>query len=286
MNDLSHTSKRLPDNADYPSEANIRLKKVDVPPGNDSRYSHSVFNHLIFVDDGELLARYNEFQPIRAHREEFFFIPQLAEFAIQTLSEAHLYVFSFDSLNEIYNKRDFRVNILSEVQKAFVFKALPFHPILKNYLQLISYYFLKGINPPQMDKLKFKELFLLFKFLYNKEELNNLFYPLLSKSLDFKHQVIQYSSDTTNVNELANKIGMGRTNFDRKFKIEFGISPLQWLLKEKAKHVYFSLSEPESTLSDIMQKYNFNSPTHLNRFCKQQFGLTPSELRKKLNSNG
>jgi AraC-like DNA-binding protein len=76
---------------------------------------------------------------------------------------------------------------------------------------------------------------------------------------------------------------MGRTNFDLKFKKEFGMPPLRWMLKEKAKRVRFSMAESDITLSDIMQKYNFNSPTHLNRFCKQQFGCSPTELMKKLN---
>jgi AraC-like DNA-binding protein len=137
-----------------------------------------------------------------------------------------------------------------------------------------------------MHKIKFRELFLLLRYIYNKEEMSHFFHPLLGKSLDFKNRVIQHFTEISNIDELAGRLGMGRANFDKKFKTEFGTSPLQWLLKEKAKHVYFSLSEPENTLSDIMQKYNFNSPTHFNRFCKQQFGYSPSDLRKKIAVNG
>ena len=79
--------------------------------------------------------------------------------------------------------------------------------------------------------------------------------------------------------------GFGRTNFNNKFREEFGISPHQWLLKQKAKHVRFKLAEPENTLSDVMQLYKFNSATHFTRFCKQQFGCTPSELLRQLKAD-
>jgi AraC-like DNA-binding protein len=50
------------------------------------------------------------------------------------------------------------------------------------------------------------------------------------------------------------------------------------MLQQKAKHIKFDMLAPEVTLGDIILKYDFNSPTHFTRFCKQQFGCTPSEM--------
>jgi AraC-like DNA-binding protein len=286
MNDLYHINKRQSNTDSFALEPIIRFEKYEIPDKKEFQLIDSSFNNLIFVNEGEVSVRYNEFKPVHIKKGEFFLIPQAAEYAIHTLSDTKLDIFAFDSIKDIYNKDDFRIYSLTAFQKTFVFMPLPIRKILDDFLNLLLDYIHEGLASPYLYKIKIRELFLLLKVLYSKEEIENLFHPLFSKSFIFKNRVIQYSTQVNNINELARKIGMGRANFDKKFKTEFGISPLQWLLKEKAKHVYFSLSEPEYTLSDIMEKYNFNSPTHLNRFCKQQFGASPSELRKKIISNG
>ena len=114
------------------------------------------------------------------------------------------------------------------------------------------------------------ELFLLFRGFYRKEELAYLFHPIVGKSLDFRSLILENYLKVDQVDGLAKIAGMGRTNFNNKFKEEFGISPHQWLLKQKAKHV---------------RLYKFNSATHFTRFCKQQFGCTPSELLRQLKAD-
>jgi AraC-like DNA-binding protein len=243
---------------------------------------HPDLNHLLFVLDGSLRVNYNEFQPIEAGSDALFLLPKSAEYTIKTRSSAYLIVCSFDSLNEICNKHVFRIyaSLISTV--TFDFRSFPIRDMLKKSLIVVREYLRNGIDIGALNTIKFQELFLLFSYLYNKDEMTMLFYPILGRSPDFKSRIMQYFPTVNNVDELAQKVGMGRGNFDLKFKKEFGMTPHQWILKEKAKHVYFSLSEPDNTLSDIMQKYNFNSPTHLNRFCKQQFGCSPSELKKRL----
>ncbi|MDR1500555.1 MAG: helix-turn-helix transcriptional regulator [Tannerellaceae bacterium] len=110
----------------------------------------------------------------------------------------------------------------------------------------------------------------------------NLFYPIIGKSFDFRTLIMDNYLKIHHVDELAHLSGMGRTNFDSKFKEEFGTSPHQWIMKQKAKHVRNGLAEPDATFSDIMRKYNFNSATHFTRFCKQQFGCTPTDMVRQL----
>ncbi|MDR1356888.1 MAG: AraC family transcriptional regulator [Tannerellaceae bacterium] len=133
-----------------------------------------------------------------------------------------------------------------------------------------------------MHELKHQELFLILHTQYPKEELANLFYPIIGKSIDFRTLIIDNYLKIHHIDELAEMSGMGRTNFDSKFKEEFGTSPHQWILKQKARHVRNNLGEPGATFSDVMRKYNFNSATHFTRFCKQQFGCTPTELVRQI----
>jgi AraC-like DNA-binding protein len=240
------------------------------------------YNHLIFLLSGELSVQYNEFEPVKINGDAVFLIPKSTQYAIIAIAASDMAVCSFDSLNLIYNKVAFRAYAAILPMIRFAFAPLAMHAMLRQYLLVLIEYMQSGIASEMVCRLKFQELFLLLEGLYDKEEMAGLFYPILGQSLDFKNRVMQYFPQVNNIDELSRKMGMGRANFDIKFKKEFGMTPLQWILKEKAKHVYFSLSEPENTLNDIMNKYNFNSFTHLNRFCKQQFGCSPSELKKRL----
>jgi AraC-like DNA-binding protein len=263
----------------------ICFNNYDIHIGEKFSNSDLEVNHLIFLLSGELSVQCNEFQSIKVASEALFLLPKSSRYTLTTLALSNLLVCSFDSLHYIYNELNFRIYTAMRSQMQFTFAPLPIHDALNGYMHTLVKYLKLGINSEFMHKLKFQELFFLLAELYTKKEMTNLFYPLLGQSPDFKNQIMQYFSTVNNVDELAKKMGMGRGNFDIKFKKEFGMTPLQWILKEKAKHVYFSLSEPENTLNDIMNKHHFSSFTHLNRFCKQQFGCSPSELRKRLIRN-
>ncbi|MDR0750011.1 MAG: helix-turn-helix transcriptional regulator [Tannerellaceae bacterium] len=242
------------------------------------------YNYLVFLLEGELAVSYNEFINIKVGPRNFYLIPKSSELAVKCLSWCNGIIFLFKTLEGIYDKPVSQAywKIASQHEQAVT--LLPIHYVLSDYLDLLLRYMRNGICCPKMDKIKTQELFLLLQNLYTKEEIANLFHPILGKSLSFKEKVLQNYQDIKNVNELAGILGMGRSNFDIQFKKEFGMPPLRWMLKEKAKRIRFSIAESDITLSDIMQKYDFNSPTHLNRFCKQQFGCSPTELMKKLNT--
>jgi AraC-like DNA-binding protein len=283
MNRLSHTDTPIPDSRTACMD--ICFKNYNIRMGEKISNSDPEANHLVFLLNGELSVQYNEFQAVKVSKESFFLLPKSARYALTALSLSNLLACSFDSLHCIYNILNFRIYTALRSQIQFTFAPLPVHDALNGYIDTLVEYMKLGINTEFICRLKFQELFFLLGELYNRQEMTNLFYPILGQSPDFKNQVMQYFSTVNNVDELAKKMGMGRGNFDIKFKKEFGVTPLQWILKEKAKHVYFSLSEPENTLNDIMNKHNFSSFTHLNRFCKQQFGCSPSELRKRLIKN-
>jgi AraC-like DNA-binding protein len=278
---LSHSNQLFNNNA---TVQEVRFRYFDMPEKEKFGDLASNTNHLVFLLNGCLVIHCNDLPPTEVRSKELFLIPKSSVFALKPHLAGNLIVCSFDSLYSIYNKLILRIYGAMLSLTAFTFAPLPINHVLEEYLSILQMYIQKGMDSDFLYKMKFQELFLLFEHFYHKEQMVGLLYPILGQSLDFKNQVMQHFTDVGNVDELARRIGMSRAAFDIKFKKEFGISPLQWILKEKAKHVYFSLSEPDNTLSDIMNKYNFNSSTHLNRFCRQQFGCTPSELRKRLNT--
>ena len=79
-------------------------------------------------------------------------------------------------------------------------------------------------------------------------------------------------------------MGYGINSFRVKFKKNFGIPSYQWLLNEKAKRILKCLTTEGEDFKSIIDDFDFSSHSHFYKFCKTQFGLTPEELKKKLNS--
>jgi AraC-like DNA-binding protein len=191
-------------------------------------------------------------------------------------------VFAFFALKTSCEKQSFQSYWRLYPSITYTFQPLPFRTPMIEFFELLILYLQKEINCSCMHDIKHQELFLILSTQYPKEDMARLFYPIIGKSFDFRSLILDNYLKIHHIDELAHLSGMGRTNFDNKFKEEFGISPHQWILKQKAKHVRNSLAEPDATFSDVMRKYNFNSATHFTRFCRQQFGCTPTELVRKL----
>ncbi|MDR1918879.1 MAG: helix-turn-helix transcriptional regulator [Tannerellaceae bacterium] len=245
-------------------------------------FQQNDLHHLIFILEGKAVANSNEFKNHQLGQSEFVFFPKLSDSTIKTYSSCKIVVFSFFALKTSSEKQAFQSYWRLFPNINYNFNSLPFRTPLIEFFELLVLYLQRNINCAHLHEIKHQELFLILHTQYPKEDLANLFYPIIGKSFDFRSLILENYLKIHHIDELAHLSGMGRTNFDNKFKEEFGISPHQWILKQKAKHVRNSLAEPDATFSDVMRKYNFNSATHFTRFCKQQFGCTPTELVRQL----
>lgn len=132
---------------------------------------------------------------------------------------------------------------------------------------------------------KQQELFCILNSVYNQQELSTLFSSLTEQSSDFKEQILENYLKVKSVGELANLLGYGITSFRKKFKEQFGISAYSWLLKRKAKLIIYRIIIYGDEFSQIINDFDFSSPSHFNKFCKSQYGMTPCELRKRLKTS-
>lgn len=112
-----------------------------------------------------------------------------------------------------------------------------------------------------------------------------MFSSLTEQSSRFKEQILENYLSAKNVGELASLLGYGVTNFRAKFKEQFGVSVYRWLLNRKSQHIIYRITVYGDEFSQIIDDFGFSSPSHFNKFCRSQYGLTPCELRKKLKTN-
>jgi AraC-like DNA-binding protein len=258
----------------------FRLRKLEA--GNAWGATNKNYHHLFFMLDGEALISCNEFAncPIRAG--EFILIPIASDMICKALSNCRFLLFTFEQFFHLSDREYVHeiCNITSGI--TYEFKPAAVRPPLDKFLSHIILYFDQGMNKPLLHEIKHVELAVILRSFYAKNEVASIFHPIAGKAINFRIEVMRNYRKVAHVDDLAALFGMEKRTFGRQFKDEFGMSPYQWILNQKAKHVHFSLTESKLPLDSIRKAHGFKFPGHFTRFCREQFQTTPTKLVRTL----
>ena len=75
--------------------------------------------------------------------------------------------------------------------------------------------------------------------------------------------------------------GYNTTTFRRLFRNLYGVPVYEWMLEKKREGILEDLQHSNMRITEICNRYGFDSLSHLAHFCKDSFGDTPRALRKK-----
>lgn len=92
----------------------------------------------------------------------------------------------------------------------------------------------------------------------------------------------QNLSEDLNIDKLSGMAYMSKSHFFRSFKNELGITPLEFIIKERIKHAKKLLSQPNYSVSDACYHSGFSNLTHFTILFKRYEGITPSLYKKRL----
>ncbi len=96
--------------------------------------------------------------------------------------------------------------------------------------------------------------------------------------------MIQYVQENIHqrisVNDLCRKVYMSRPTFFRIFKREFGITPIEYIIKEKMKLAKDILLNSNITINDVAYQCGFNSVNHFIKTFRQFEKITPLQFKK------
>ena len=118
-----------------------------------------------------------------------------------------------------------------------------------------------------------------FQILYSEQ--GGIFHSLLhqngliqqiSKAVDYVHNNMDRA---ISVDELAESVHMGSSNFHRKFKEVMHLSPLQYVKKIKLSTARILITEGNS-VSEAGYRVGYKSPSQFSREYKRFFGNAPS----------
>ena len=190
---------------------------------------------------------------------------------------------TIDFLNENYPKQD---------QQKWQLNYNQFH-FLNNFelAQLINKLIRistgNDITKDILANLTLKELLIR---LMQMQNLNNLQDNLheLTRGSRFAHVVDyikQHLTGKLSIDKLSQMACMSKPNFFKAFKNEMGISPVDYIIKERIKFAKHLMHNPYNSISDACYKAGFNNLNYFSRAFKKIEGITPSIYKSAIKTN-
>lgn len=96
-----------------------------------------------------------------------------------------------------------------------------------------------------------------------------------------QYYIEQHYGDNLTVEFLANHVHQSLSTFNRNFKREIGIAPIQYLEEVRIVKAKLLLRRVDIPLTDIALNCGFGSGAYFATIFKKHTGLTPTEYRKK-----
>ena len=86
------------------------------------------------------------------------------------------------------------------------------------------------------------------------------------------------AAELLNVDEMAARLNMPRSEFVHLFALHFKEPHGKWLTRNKANALYKTLRSSSLSLSEISRLLRFSSQQHMNTFCRIHLGCTPRQI--------
>lgn len=281
MKDLFHRGEQQsyhPKHGDSQIDFNcIRLKAEE-----KFYFSHTLLNHFFFLQQGSIVVKCDDLPPRSFSAHQFFFFPEGAYIEGHGLSDCQALQLSFSlPTNTCY---EWVLNFYDKqpADSRYEYPVLPIYHPLQLFVDQMCCYLDGRVNISYLYETKYNEFFLILKHFYTRQEVIAILLPLLCDSPDFKLAVLRNYDKVESVSELAGTLNMGKSKFYNLFKESFGVPAYQWMLKQKAIRIANFMMTPGVTISETIIRFGFNSFTHFNRFCRQQYGCSPREMMEQL----
>ncbi|QEM10857.1 AraC family transcriptional regulator [Mucilaginibacter rubeus] len=187
---------------------------------------------------------------------------------------------TLDFLNENYPREDKKIWQLNYNQ----FHFFNNHELAQLINKLIRISTGDALTKDVLANLTLKELLIRIMQMQNLHEVSDNLHELSSSSR-FAY-VLEYIrvhlSDKLNIDALSQMAFMSKASFFRAFKHELGISPVDYIIKERLQLAKQLMNNPNNSISEACFKAGFNNLNYFSRAFKKIEGITPSCYKAKL----
>ena len=137
-----------------------------------------------------------------------------------------------------------------------------------------------GIKCRHYFDLKIREFFLMLRTYYPKNELREFLSLILSQDTAFSEYVRNNRHRYSTVIALAESMKMTPRQFAKRFKKIFNKNPYEWIKEGKAATIHHEITTTNKPIKQIAFECGLGSIPQFTRFCKNELGETPANLRR------
>ncbi len=272
---------RQSDCAQCPKAAEGVLVHMNLPKGEHHPSDKCTQNCMIFMLKGELLINSEEY-PGHTLRPGQIILQAIGSKLEQlALTDVEYILFQFNELPLICESRYQQIINISEAPLTYT--PLVMTPRLANFAKELCEYLDEQIPCGAFIDIKCQELVYLLVCYYPSPQLSAFFYPISSYTESFQYFVMQNYDKVKNVEEFAHLGGYTVTTFRRLFKTMYGVPVYEWILDKKREGILDDLQHTKDRITEISNRYGFDSLSHFAHFCKASFGDSPRALRNRAN---
>ena len=255
-------------------------------------------NEVLFVTEGRMEYLFRDTPRRKLQKGQVIFIRSGCGYSYQALTDASIILFRISdpvtlcsnfTVEKLYRES---IECAKNADGEGIGAAVNgYEPVTRQYgcleVNARMWHFLDGMSDCIGDglkcrcwfEMKVKEFFLLVRAYYPKEEVRDFLYPILSLDTAFSEHVRRHWRDFRTVSELAAFMHMTPKRFSSRFNAVFGTTPYRWMTEGRARIVHREITSTGKLFKQIAWENGFTSDSLFTRFCRTEFGKTPSELR-------
>lgn len=236
-------------------------------------------NYILLMMKGELLINSEEYPGTVLHEGQFILQAIGSKFELLALTEVEYICYWFNELHLICPDR--YQEIIEQAEAPLIYTPLVMNSRIRYLINDLAVYLDEQLPCGKFIELKCHELIYLIINYYPIPQLGAFFYPISTYTESFQYFVMQNYSKVKNVEEFAHLGGYTTTTFRRLFRNLYGVPVYEWILEKKRVGILEDLQQTKMRITEISNRYGFDSLSHFAHFCKDSFGDTPRALRKK-----
>lgn len=186
----------------------------------------------------------------------------------EALDDCHCLVLLSSSLRSHINAENVR-KVLSSKNEIYGVAELPYNDVIKQFIDNLL--LINELNSANSDIYTIKKIEFIhyLRRLYTIDEISKFVYGILSTYSEFKMGVLSVYNNTTNVQEMADKLFMTTKTFTRRFRDEFNTTPHEWIVDQKIYNLAQAIEYKRYPLSQILEEFSFSSYSAFKQFCKR-----------------
>jgi AraC-like DNA-binding protein len=93
--------------------------------------------------------------------------------------------------------------------------------------------------------------------------------------------IFEHINENFNVRDIAEHTGVSPEHFSRVFKAETGLTPMDYLAREKMEHACEMLKGTNFSCKEIRARLGYDNSSHFARAFRRVTGFSPNEYRKR-----